>query len=238
MNVLADFYRKDEAALYVNPLEFHLMTDKQLAAHILAGVRIYNSMFPPDKGLNPLAILAVVVVAVAAVAAVAAAGTASAGSAAAASASATAAAPGVATVSATVGAPAASVASTVQSVAGYISKAGAVYSKATGKNPPDKLVAAADILGSGSASEAVKAGVNYQMKQEGLEIAKDDKNAQAALAVMAQREQEKYAKQLRLAAEQESKRLGVPITPAPEPLSARDWLPVAVPIALFLLGRG
>lgn len=237
--MLADFYRKSELELYIDPMQFHVMTETELAQHIADGIRLYKSMFPPDKGLNPLMIVAVVVVAVAAVAAVAAAGSAAAGGSAAASASgaaaASAAAPGVATVAATAGAAPASVLSTVQSVAGYVSGAGKVYAVATGKNPPEKLMAAADIVGSPSLSGAVKSGVNYQLKQEGLEVAKDDANAQAALDVMVQREQAKYAAQLRQQAELEAERLSLPPPEPPQKLGLKDALPFVVPLAIAAL---
>jgi len=239
---VADFYRKSELELYLNPVDFHLMSEKELAQNIADGIRLYKSLYPPDKGLNPLMIVALVVVCVAAVAAVAAAGSAAAGGAAAAgSAGATgvaAAAPGVATAAGTLGVPATSVMSTVQSVAGYVSTAGKVYSAATGKNPPEKLMAAADIVGSGSVTGAVKSAASYQLKQEGLEIAKDDKKAQMALDVLVQKEQQKYAAQLRTVAEQEASRMNVAITPPPAPISGREILGIGVPIALFLLGRG
>lgn len=245
---LGDFYRKSEADLYVNPLDFHVMSDKDLAQHIAAGIRLYNSLYPPDKGLNPLMVIAVVVVAVAAVAAVAAAGSAAAGGAAATGAGASAAStgiaaasPGLTSVGSMLGTSSTSVLSAVQNVAGYVSTAGKVYSSVTGKNPPEKLMAAADVVGSGSVSGAVKSAVGYQLKQEGLEIAKDDKKAQMALDVMIQREQEKYSAQLRKLSEQEAARLHVPVpepAPQPAPFSARDVIGFGLPIVLFLLGRG
>lgn len=238
MTHLADFYRKTEKEFYIDPVQFHLMSDKELAKIVQDGVVLYDSLFPPSS-FNPMMIVAVVAICVVAVAAVAAAGAATAGGAAAASTTGVAAAaPGVTAVASTTGASVSSVMSTVQSVAGYVSTAGKLYSKATGKNPPDKLMAAADIVGSGSTTGAIESAVDYQLKQENLKIKKDDVNARNALNVMVQREQEKYSAKLRQVAELESKRLNVPITPPAEPAPAmgmRDWLAVIVPVGLFLL---
>jgi hypothetical protein len=238
---MGGFYRKTEMELYIDPVQFHLMSEKELAKIIADGIVLYDDLFPDDS-INPLLIVAIVVICVVAVAAVAAAGAAAAGGgAAAAGTTATgvaAATPGVTAVAASTGLPATSVMSTVQSVAGYVSTAGKVYSAATGKKPPDKLMAAADVVGSGSTTGAIESAVGYQLKQEGLKVRDGDKNAKNALNVMVQREQEKYAATLRKVAEQESARTGVPITPPSDPLSFRDVLPVAVPIALFFLNQG
>jgi hypothetical protein len=248
MTTLNDFYRKNEAEFYIDPVQFHLMSDKELAKIIADGIVLYDDLFPDDS-INPLLIVAIIVICVVAVAVVAAAGAAAAGGgaaaasggAAAAGATTTgvaAAAPGVTAVATSTGASTASVMSTVQSVAGYVSTAGKIYQAKTGKKPPDKLMAAADVVGSGSTTGAIESAVGYQLKQEGLKIKDGDKNAKNALNVMVQREQEKYSATLRKVAEQESKRLNVPISPPSEPLSFRDVLPVAVPIALFLLNKG
>lgn len=235
---MSGFYRKTETQLYVNQMNFHLKSDAELAKIFADGTELYNKLFP-RKSISPLAVVAIVAIAVVAVAAVAAAGAASAGgAAAAASTGAAAAAPGVASVAATTGATASSVMSTVQTVAGYVSAAGKVYAKATGKNPPDKLMAAADVVSSGSSTDAIKSAVGYQLKQENLKVAKGNRNSEAALDVLVQREQQKYASQLRQAAELEARRLNVPITPKPAPMGAKDWLPIAVPVVLFLLKAG
>jgi hypothetical protein len=130
---------------------------------------------------------------------------------------------------------------TIKSVAGYVSTAGKVYSAVSGKNPPEKLMAAADVVGSGSVTGAVKGAANYQLRQEGLELAKDDKRAQLAMDVMVQREQEKYAAKMRTVSRQEAARLNLPDpqpAQSPAPFSARDVIGFGLPIVLFVLGRG
>jgi len=232
---MTGFYRKAESEFYVDLVDFHLKSDQELAQIIAEGVRLYNQLYPP-KSINPLVILAVVVVAVAAVAAAAAAGSTAASGAAASSTGLTAAAPGATAAASATGLPVSSTLSTIKSVAGYVEGAGKVYAKATGKNPPEKLMAAADIVGSPSLTGAVKTGVDYQLRQEGLAMAKDDKRAKAAMDVMIQREQERYSAQLREIAKQEAQRLSLPPPEPPKRMELTDALPFILPIAVAILG--
>jgi len=167
---------------------------------------------PPRKGyVKFMNAAAMVVIAVATVYAVT---TAAAGSGAAAASSTTAvgtssaAASSTAAASASAGSVSASSAlSTIKTGASYISKAGALYSKVTGKAVNKDVMAAANFLeNSDDATKLSEVALDYHLKQQGIKIT--DEKTRALLRERLRREQKIQSDRMRrIAAQQIKKRM-------------------------------
>lgn len=231
------FYKRSQYDLYLDRVQFQFMTNNQLNREIEKGIELVNKLYPPKKGmLSKLApvlfVAAVVTIGVGAIAAGASGTAAAAGPAVSSVSASVSAATGASTAAATAATTTSSVLSTIQTTAKYLSAAGKIVQKATGKNPAEKLMKAADIVASPSMTSAGVKAVEYELQQQNLKINTKNKKAQAALAERVQREQQVQAAKMRQLAQLQAKQHGFEL---PQKQEKRHWLEYASLATPFLL---
>lgn len=221
---MSDFYRVEESTMYLRPSDFRIMTDEQLVEIIEAGLvawQDYQAQLKREARSKRFKIAAAVMIAV--------------GGAAMLAGGPSAAAPAVEAVGSG-GAGASGLFGKLQTIAGHIAKGATVAGKVTGSDSANQLAAAANLISSPSMTAAIERGVEFQLHEEGAQIAKDDANAQAALRELIAREQAEYAAALRNMAEDEAAATGTKVVvEPPKPVTAHDILPYVLPVLIGVL---
>lgn len=230
------FYRKTETELYLKPVDFRLMSNDQLLAEVDRAVTVYEqwARAQAKKRQGRFRIYMAAVGAVVGGAAMAASNSASAGGAAVNSAGAL----PSSTAQAAAGSSAqAAGASKLKGIATYLKKIGPGLASATG-NDPTRIDQAADLIQSGSWQKVIEKGVEHVLKEEGAEIAQEDKDANNALKEVIRRESEAYASKLKKLADQQAEQKALPI----ETLDAKkkntlETLAIAAPLLYMVFSK-
>lgn len=230
IHVLNGFYEKSEVEFLGEEINFKFMTSAQLDNEIVKSIKLYNELYPPYDGWMNTAGKLVKVAVIGGAVAISAGGVL--------------AAYGVslpvaftaATGQAATAATASSAAfSTIASGASYVSGAGLVYSAVTGKTPPEKLMAAADLINSPTATNAMEKLAKREMERQGVKLQDKDKKSNEALRERIKKEQQKMSDKLRQSAVIESENSGLPM-PEKRKVSKLELAAVATPFLLYFLG--
>lgn len=229
---LGEFYKKTEDELYGSDrIEFSFMTREQLADEIAKAIVTYNKLFPPKKksGLRKgidralrTAIPAVMILGTVGVAGSAILGSYGIGM-------------GTAIKSLSVTAKAGSALATVQKIASGVSAAGMVYGKVTGDTPKD-LIKASELIKSENAGEVIKKVAIAELKNQGAEIQKDNKEANDALSELVKKEQSRMSENLKRLAAIKAEETGEAL-PVKEKTGLAEIVALATPFILLGLSK-
>ncbi len=207
--ILNGFYNKSQIEFIGYEIKYEFMTPEQLTFALKRSLDLYNKLYPPPPhrslfgNLFKGVILTTVVGGIIAL---------TGGTILAAMGTSLSQVMGVIGVAGNATAVQGGVMATIQSSASIISGTGMVYKTVTGKNPPGDLMKISNLITSKSAFTAMKKITVDQLGSRGVIIQKKDVKSNAIINEEIKREQLKMALKLKILANKESEKTGIPLS--------------------------